>query len=152
MSPPDSALQMSRLHKELAQLANCRTFYTTNFDDFLERSFRLNGRCVDVIAVEAQMGGQYDDCQIVKFHGDWDHPDHIVLTELEYEKRIALSTPIDYRLKADLLGSVILFVGYSFRDPNVSYLFQLFTDEVWGRASTRPGTRAYIIVPNPSDF
>ena len=102
-------------------LGKCRLFYTTNFDNFLERSFRLSGRSCVVSAVEAQMGGAEAQCEIIKFHGDLDHPDQIVLTESEYEKRLPLSTALDYRLRADLLGRVVLFIGYSFRDPNVSH-------------------------------
>ena len=152
VSPPDQDLKKSTLHGELAKLDKCQVLYTTNFDDFLERAFRLFGRDVEVVALEAQMGSRHQDCEIVKFHGDIDHPDQIVLTELEYEKRLSLSTSLDYRLRADLLGRVVLFIGYSFRDPNVSYLFRLFTDEFWQKPGARPGDRAFIFVPDPSDF
>lgn len=152
MDPPDAALQMSQIHKELASLDRCKLFYTTNFDDFIERAFELHGRTPHIVAVESQMGGVRQDCEIVKFHGGLDHPDQIVLTELEYEQRLSLSTSMDYRLRADLLGRVVLFVGYSFRDPNVSYLFRLFTDEFWQKPGARPGNRAFIFVADPSDF
>lgn len=33
----DDAILASQIHKELAELSLCRLFYTTNFDDFLER-------------------------------------------------------------------------------------------------------------------
>ena len=59
---------------------------------------------------------------------------------------------MDYRLRSDLLGRVILFIGYSFRDPNVSYLFRLFTDHVKGQAGSLSGHRGFIAVPDPSDF
>lgn len=133
MNPPDDALTRSSIHQQLVALDKCQTFYTTNYDNFLERAFRLAGRECDAIAVESQMGGGGTKTGIVKFHGDLDHPDQIVLTESEYERRLSLSTPLDHRLRSDLLGSVVLFVGYSFRDPNVSYLFRLFTDTYWGK-------------------
>src|SRR5262249_28683281 len=128
MDPSDDALRDSPIHKELALLTRCRLFYTTNYDDFLERAFSLHGREHEVVVLESQMGGVRRDCEIIKFHGDLNHPDQIVLTESDYERRLSLSTAMDYRLRADLLGRVILFIGYSFRDPNVSYLFRLFTD------------------------
>jgi hypothetical protein len=150
--PPNDALLQSEIHCELARLEKCKVFYTTNFDSFLERAFSLHGRTPDVIAVEAQMGNMQGNCDIVKFHGDLDHPDQIVLTESDYEKRLRLSTAMDFRLRADLLGRVVLFIGYSFRDPNVSYLFRLFTDEFWEKPGSLAGDRAYIVVPDPSDF
>ena len=152
MDPPDDALRASKIHKELALLEKCSLFYTTNFDNFLERSFDLNKRAHAVIAVEKQMGGASPGCQVMKFHGDLDHPDQIVLTESDYERRLSLSAPMDYRLRADLLGRVLLFLGYSFRDPNVSYLFRLFTDHFREQKGTLKGKRAYIVVPDPSDF
>lgn len=152
MDPPDKDLEASSIHRELARLEKCNLFYTTNFDNFLERAFQLHNRTHKVVAVEAQMGGGYADCLIIKFHGDLDHPDQIVLTESDYEKRISLTTAMDHRLRADLLGHVILFLGYSFRDPNVSYLFRLFTDSFWDKPGSLPGQRAFIVVPDPSDF
>ncbi|HUY90960.1 MAG TPA: SIR2 family protein [Pirellulales bacterium] len=152
LDPPDSAIVRSTIHDELAKLDRCKLFYTTNFDNFIERAFDLHKRAHKVVAVEAQMGLAQSGCEIVKFHGDLDHPDQIVLTESDYEARLSLSTALDHRLRADLLGRVVLFIGYSFRDPNVSYLFRLFTDEFWEKRGSLPGDRAYIIVPDPSDF
>lgn len=152
MAPPETALKKSIILKELAALSMCRLFYTTNFDDFLERAFRIHGRNVTVAAMESQMADSDSEVEVIKFHGDLDHPDQIVLTESDYEKRLSLSTPMDYRLRADLLGRVVLFIGYSFRDPNVSYLFRLFADDFWGKPGALPGERAYVVVPTPSDF
>lgn len=152
MDPPDDALRAAPIHQALASLDKCRLFYTTNFDMFLERAFRIHSRPCEVSAVEAQMGGLGTTCEIVKFHGDLDHPDQIVLTESEYEKRLSLSTALDHRLRADLLGRVVLFIGYSFRDPNVSYLFRLFSEGFRDKPGSLSGDRAYIVLPDPSDF
>ncbi len=152
MDAPDDAINQSIIHQELVRLNGCSLFYTTNYDNFLERALELHGRSPAVIAVEAQIGLSSQDCEIIKFHGDLDHPDKIVMTESHYEQRLSLSTAMDYRLRADLLGRVVLFVGYSFRDPNVSYLFRLFTNEFFGKPGGVSGNRGYIIVPDPSDF
>jgi hypothetical protein len=142
----------SPIHKELTQLTKCHLFYTTNYDDFLERAFALHDRTHEVVVLDSQMGRARRECEIVKFHGDLNHPDQIVLTETDYENRLKLSTAMDYRLRADLLGRVVLFLGYSFRDPNVSYLFRLFTDQFCGQAGSLHGSRAFIVVRSPSDF
>jgi hypothetical protein len=151
MALSDEDLSHSSTLSSLAQLERCRVFYTTNYDDYLERALRLAHRSVHVVAVESEMGSAAADVEVVKFHGDWDHPSKIVLTESDYESRLRLEDPLDLRLRSDLLGRTLLFVGYSFRDPNVSYLFRLFTD---GRALDGgiSGPRAYIIVADPSDF
>lgn len=152
LQPPEIALKNSKIHKALSELDKCRLFYTTNYDDFLEKSFTIHGRKHHVVALESEMGLSDESCEIIKFHGDLDHPNQIVLTESDYEKRLSLSEPLDFRLRADLLGRVILFVGYSFRDPNVSYLFRLFTDHIKVARGARLGTRAFIFVADPSNF
>ena len=152
MGAPDSALQNAPIHQRLAKMTGCQIFYTTNFDDFLERSFQLNGRAVRVVATEHDMGKPATATEIVKFHGDLDNPDHMVLSEKHYEERLALATPMDYRFRSDLLGRAVLFIGYSFRDYNVSYLFRLINDHFGGLPLTPNGRRAYIVVEQPSDF
>lgn len=152
MNPPDANLLRSPIHSELVKLENCPIFYTTNYDDFLERAFNLHSKTNTVIATEKQMGGKRETCEIIKFHGDWNHPDKIVLTESDYENRLSFDTAMDHRLKSDLLGHVLLFLGYSFRDPNVSYLFRLFIDRFKNESGSLKGKRAYIAVPDPSAF
>ncbi len=153
--PPDADLLKSPIHRELANLAKCRIFYTTNYDDFLERSFSLHKRPVRTIAVEADIAEPSSvsgACEIVKFHGDLNHPDKMVLSESHYEKRLRLGSEMDYRLRSDMLGRVLLFLGYSFRDWNVSYIFRLINDIFRELPSSITGRRAFITVPDPSDF
>jgi hypothetical protein len=93
-----------------------------------------------------------DAVEVVKFHGDLNHTDEMVLSERDYERRLTLSTAMDYRLRADVLGRVLLFLGYSFRDYNVSYLFRLVADQFKSYPTVPTGRRAYIAVPDPSAF
>lgn len=155
MRPPDSDLLQSTIHRELASLAKCHIFYTTNYDDFLERSFGLHHRPFRTIAVEADIAEPSrvsGACEIVKFHGDLNHPDKMVLSESQYERRLRLGSEMDYRLRSDMLGRVLLFLGYSFRDWNVSYIFRLINDIFHQLPSSITGRRAFITVPDPSDF
>jgi hypothetical protein len=158
---PDEALRKSRIHSALASLEKCTLFYTTNYDDFLERSFRLNGRPCSAVAVEAHIadvlksrvrGHPDGQCEVVKFHGDLANPSRMVLSESDYEKRLRFAEIEDQRLKSDMLGRALLFIGYSFRDWNVSYLFRIANDQFGDLPSAPTGRRAYIVVADPSDF
>lgn len=150
-NPPREALENSLIHQKLASLRNCQTYYTTNFDTFLEDSFRIFGRQTKVVVKEADMHrAQNGECEIIKFHGDLNNPDKLVLTEGDYERRLNLSTELDYRFISDLLNRKVLFLGYSFRDPNVSYLFRK-VNEQFTKNNVR-NTRAYIVVKHPSKF
>ncbi len=144
---------------ELAAMTNCRLFYTTNFDGLLEKGLVLHGRQVAVIATEEEIAVAIERdaredaiCQVVKFHGDLEHPDAMVVSEADYRRRLALETTMDDRLKADLLGRVVLFIGYSFRDWNVSYLFHVLTTLHGNAPDSATGRRGYIFVADPSDF
>lgn len=156
---PDQVLRDSELIRALASLKLCRKFYTTNFDAYLERGLRLAGRTVSTVATEHQiralLAAQTHDpnvCEVVKFHGDLESPEQMVVTESDYRNRLALETLMDDRLKSDLLGRAVLFVGYSFRDWNVSYLFHVI-EKLHGRfPGSVTGRRAFVTVADPSDF
>ena len=152
MVPPDDALRESAIHSELVKMEKCSVIYTTNFDDFIERSFKLNHRPHKAVAIEEQMRTDNGIAEVVKFHGDWNHPDRMVLTESDYEKRMEFKTPMDLRLWSDLLNRSILFLGYSFRDPNIAYLFRQVRERFAQLPNSTYGYRAHIVVPEPSHF
>lgn len=152
MNPSDEDLENSVIHRELAQLTKCPIIYTTNFDDFIERSFRIHGRSHKAVAIESHMGLPGENTEVLKFHGDWNHPDRMVLTESDYERRMEFRAPMDIRFRSDLMNRSVLFLGYSFRDPNVSYLFRQVREQFSALPNTDSGRRAYIVVEEPSRF
>jgi hypothetical protein len=152
LNAPDDALKASTLHRQLSQLVNCPIFYTTNYDEFIERSFALFGRKPHVVATEEDMGFNNTDTQIVKFHGDLNNPDEMVMSESHYYHRMHLNGPMDLKLRADIFGRAVLFIGYSFRDINIAYIFQTVNEMFRNLPNSFSGKRAYIIVQNPSDF
>lgn len=152
MDAPDDAIAASLLHRALCQLSQCNIYYTTNYDDFLERALRASSRNVQVIATEGDMGFNSSATQVVKFHGDFNYPDEMVLSEQQYYKRMKLESPLDLKLRSDLFGRAVLFVGYSFRDMNIAYLFQNVNEVFRQLPNSFSGKRAYILVHNPSDF
>lgn len=161
MRAPDEALRDSEVHTALAQLTNCGLIYTTNYDDFIERSFAIHGRTAYPVAIESHIaealkkqtnGTMTDAVEIVKFHGDLSNPERMVLSESDYERRLKLAEVEDQRLRSDVLGRAILFLGYSFRDWNVSYLFRIVNDQFGPLPLAATGRRAYIVVADPSDF
>lgn len=153
MKPDDESLKDSGIHKALANLEKSKIFYTTNFDNFLERSFMLNNRKIHVVVEESHINFDANQSEIIKFHGDLNHSSEMVISEKDYERRISLSGMLDSRFKSDLLNRVVLFLGYSFRDPNVAYLLRLFNEEHGENLRDfRSAKRAYIVVHHPSEF
>jgi hypothetical protein len=152
LSPPDTALETSPIHTALAKLDRCPLVYTTNFDDFLERAFKIHGRTARVIANEKNLAEDPREVDIIKYHGDLALPQTMVLSESDYERRLRLIDPMDHKLRSDLLARAVLFIGYSFRDWNVAYLLRLFNDQQGQLPESNSGKRGYILVADPSDF
>lgn len=148
----DDDILKSPIHKALAELDLCSVIYTTNYDNFLERALAKNGSGVHVTASELSMGHDRSLVEVVKFHGDFDHPEEMVLSELHYMNRMRLESPMDFKLRSDILGRAVLFIGYSFRDPNVDYIFHLVNQLFDHLPDSSSGKRAYIVLPDPSEF
>ena len=151
LDPPDEALRASPVHAALAAL-DTPLVYTTNFDNFLERAFKLHGKPTRVVANEKNLAEEKRAVDVVKFHGDLRLPDTMVLSESHYERRLRLEDPMDHKLRSDLIARAVLFLGYSFRDWNVAYLLRLFNDQHGPLPESNSGKRGYILVANPSDF
>jgi hypothetical protein len=125
----DSSLQNSSevidstAHVELVNLSAPQV-YTTNYDDLIELCFRSLGVPVDVIAIARDVArSDPTRTQVVKYHGDLRHEHTLVLTESQYYRRLEFESPMDLKLRADLLGRAVLFIGYSFSDINIRVIW-----------------------------
>lgn len=139
--------QTSRMHRALADL-NWRTIYTTNYDSHVEGALQDAKRKVAVLASfdDFQLRREPGTCEVIKFHGTLARPDTIVLTESAFFQRIALESPVDQRLRADLLSNSFLFIGYSFNDLNIRYIwYRMHQLRHQGQASAQraPARRCY---------
>jgi hypothetical protein len=148
----DDDIVSSRILIELTKLELCSIYYTTNYDDFIERALRRMGRNAHVTSSELNISHNRSYAEIVKFHGDFNAPDQMVLSESQYMDRMRLESPMDFKLRADVLGRAVVFIGYSFRDPNVNYIFHIVNKLFSNLPNSATGKRAYIILPEPSEF
>lgn len=123
--------------------------YTTNYDDALESAGQLLKReYYRIIGLKDIVNMPHGARQIVKFHGDFSDPESIVFTQQDYDRRLKIErNPLDVLFRAHLLGKGVLFLGYSFSDKNIDYIYNLHS-ELYGAQSLN---RSYIISfdPNP---
>ena len=150
---PGVSVAESTLHRSIVRLGFQR-IYTTNFDQWLERAFehwkRDYHKIVKVSDIAASRASVTD---IVKFHGDFDDLDSLVLTESNYFDRLEFESPLDILLRADALRHPILFIGYSLADVNMRYLFHKLV-KLWSDAkisSARKKSFIFMAQPNPID-
>lgn len=148
----DDDILGSPIHSELVQLDRCSIYYTTNYDNFIERALTRSGRRAHIVSGEHTIAHDRSLIEVVKFHGDFNNPKEMVVSESQYMERMRLESPMDFKLRGDILGRAVLFIGYSFRDPNVNYIFHVVNRLFAGLPHSSTGKRAYIILPEPSEF
>lgn len=102
------------------------TIYTTNQDNVMEMCCEKHGfRYKSIITIEDLISAKIGEGLYLKYHGDYSVPKSVVFGEDDYLDRIDDKDYfIDIKLKADMLGRNILFIGYSFRDINLKLLFR----------------------------
>ena len=148
---PDEALRTSRVHELICQL-DFPIVYTTNFDRNLETAFQLRGKdFVKIVSAKDIARVRDGVTQIVKFHGDFDDDQSIVIAETDYLDRLSFESPLDIKFRSDALGKTILFVGYSLSDMNIRLLlyrlWQTWRDS--GYEQNRPPSYVFMMRPNP---
>jgi hypothetical protein len=147
----DVDIKNSKIHKIIA-CSNFPIIYTTNYDRWIELSFDFYKKNYIKIATVSDITNIKDGItQIIKFHGDFDNDDTLVLDESSYYERLEFETPLDIKLRSDVLGKSVLFIGYSLTDVNLRFLFYKLK-KMWNSKSyggIQPKSYFFIHKPNP---
>jgi hypothetical protein len=147
----ETIVDTSTVHQAIVDL-NCPLIYTTNYDRWIEYAFRRRKQDFTKIANVGDFVGIRDGVtQIVKFHGDFDDDNSLVLTESSYFERLSFESPLDIKFRSDSVGRSILFIGYSLTDINIRYLLHKLRS-LWrssGYESARPESFIFLSRPNP---
>lgn len=122
----DDTVDISRSDPHLLLVGlNPPIIYTTNWDNLIEKAYEYSGREYSrIVTLGDMLDAERKTCtKIIKFHGSLEHEDTLVMTETHYFERLQLESPLDVRLRSDLLGKSLLFLGHSFSDFNIRYLW-----------------------------
>ncbi len=112
----------SRIHELIVQL-DFPIIYTTNYDRNIEAAYDAHQKQYVKIANARDLAKAGEGTtQILKFHGDFDDEDSLVITETDYFDRLRFDSPLDVKFRADALGKTVLFLGYSMSDMNIRLL------------------------------
>lgn len=113
----------SENHQILSRL-DIDTYWTTNYDQLLEKTLEDNGKKVDKKVTNEDFSRyiKRKDATVYKMHGDKDAPHNAVLTKNDYEDYHDSRELFSTVLRGDLLSKVFLFIGFSFDDPNIDYI------------------------------
>jgi hypothetical protein len=115
--------KLTENHRLLAKLP-IRTYWTTNYDLLIEDSLKDAGKTPDVKTTVSSLATTMPrrDCVIYKMHGDISQPDKAIVTKDDYESYDATRHLFSTALQGDLVSKTFLFIGFSFNDPNLSYI------------------------------
>lgn len=113
--------ETNKIHDLIIKLKPCHVI-TTNYDDLLEKAFVNNGEFLDVVQKDTDIPFCKNSRMIVKMHGGFTH-NNFVLKEDDYLNYSRNFTLIETYIKALLAKNLILFVGYSFNDPDTKQIF-----------------------------
>lgn len=142
-------IKKSEIYEYITKL-NCPIIYTTNYDHCLETAFEAWGKKYKrIVDVDDFVGIDPQTTQIIKFHGDTISDDSIVLTESSYFKRLDFESPLDIKLRSDMIGKSILFIGYSLSDINIRLLIYKL-DQLWGKSNIGKRPKSYLFLPTPN--
>lgn len=145
---PTMSVSASRPHRLLPYI-DTPAIFTTNWDYWIERSFEYEGVSYvkvvnsrdfyerEVVAPglsvtaaplydanrRARILREYPATTVVKFHGDFTDHQSIVFAEDKYFDRMAFEDPLDIFLRSEILGRAVLFIGYSFTDRNIRFIW-----------------------------
>lgn len=147
----EDKLRASKVHKQIVDLG-FPLIYTTNYDNNIERAFEIHGKEFSkVSAVFDLTDTGVDRTEIIKFHGDFSDDNSLVITETDYFERLEFESPLDLRLRSDVLSRSILFIGYSLKDLNLRLLLYKLKKTWEGTvyADRRPPAYIFLTRPDP---
>ncbi len=130
---------LSNSHRWIARLP-IDTIWTTNYDTLLEQAYADAAKTVDVKHRKADLLHRlpHSDVTLFKMHGDVNHADEAVLIKDDYERYEAKRGLFTSRLQGDLTWRHFLFLGFSFTDPNIDYVFSRLRCLLEEKAKNQP--------------
>src|SRR5277367_213887 len=121
-APQDTPSASHQLLASLVKHGFVRTIVTTNYDTLIEDACALQGAPITVVAHESQLSAAAGDLPVLyKIHGDFSHPELLVLTQADLQRwnRLPEARPIVTQLEALFDRNALLFLGYSLSDFNI---------------------------------
>ncbi|MES2837279.1 MAG: SIR2 family protein [Bacteroidota bacterium] len=121
------------VHYEVLAM-NPPIIYTTNWDVAIETAAnKIKRNYFKISSLSDITEAPHYSNIIVKFHGDFESPENIVFSRSDYQNRLSIQHPLDILFRTHILGKKVLFLGYSFSDENIDFIFNKHK-ELYGTA------------------
>lgn len=124
----NNAKSSNAIHDAVLSL-NPNHIITTNYDTLFEDAALKNNRQYYVVATDGDLPRNHGEKLIVKMHGDLKHH-NIILTESDYFDYSRLFPLVRSFVISQFVSKVVLFVGFSFNDPNLKFILREIRSEL----------------------
>ena len=115
--------EITKKHKLIARLP-IQNYWTTNYDHLIENALNAEKKHYDKMFRNdsfSSVDGTRERI-VFKCHGDCDNPESIIVTQDDYDFYSHSSFNFVTSLLKELATNTILFLGYSFNDPDINNL------------------------------
>ena len=110
------------LHKDMLQLTN--QIITTNYDNAFEEASGNSIIPTNYISkLNVSELNKSDEPYIFKLHGSYSESDNCIIFKSDYENLYSDDTAAKQKLKSIFTDKTLLFIGFSFNDPDINTLF-----------------------------
>ena len=122
----DDDLDICDVHRNIIKLS-AHTMITTNYDCLLEKAAFENAEFLQVISQDKDLPYRTVEKELIKMHGDFSVGNFVLKEDdyLHYSDNFKL---IEAYVKALIATNVVLFIGYSFSDPDIKQIFSWVKD------------------------
>ena len=130
-------LNIGKIHPGDTYTALCELFTgticTTNFDFLLEEAMSSLHRPISTIVTEDRLAiNSKDENRILKLHGDFNHPDKMVITENDYDLYLERNPVFATYISNLFICNTMLLVGYSLDDADFRAIWKILNDRLGG--------------------
>ncbi|MGB9180989.1 MAG: SIR2 family protein [Pyrinomonadaceae bacterium] len=110
-----------------------KAIITTNYDNLIEDYWNKSGRMPFVVipqdtssinSATQALQGNLQRCPVIKAHGSWENPDTIIFGPKSYREIMFTKDVFRQFISTIFSQYTVLFVGFSFRDPNFQSVLQ----------------------------
>lgn len=122
------------------------TICTTNWDFLLEESMTLMHKPFSTVVTEDRLSVDTQlDCKILKLHGDFNHPNKMVITENDYDMFLDRNPLFSTYVSNLFISNTMLLIGYSLDDNDFRSIWKVINSRLGAMAQP-----AYVLLVNPS--
>lgn len=138
-------LKPGKTHRTFCELY-FDTICTTNFDFLIEQTLNEKHIPFSMIVSEERLPiSIHEKTKLIKLHGDFNHPERMVITEDDYDIYVEKNKILSTYISNLFITKTLLLIGYSFDDSDIRTLWQII-----GSRLGKLNTPAYVILVDAS--